>query len=119
MLWSARRRNERHSSIRFAFSANKRDREEAGPLSCGGKIGSGAFGEVYRAHDLHLERDVALKILRSGFIADNAARKQFRREALVLSKLNHPNVATVFDFDTHEDMDFLAMELIHGTPLST
>ncbi|PYS52938.1 MAG: hypothetical protein DMG13_14580, partial [Acidobacteria bacterium] len=82
------------------------------------KIGAGGMGEVYRAHDQHLERDVALKILPAGFLADEAARKRFRREALALSKLNHPNIATVFDFDTQEDVDFLAMELIHGIPLS-
>ena len=82
------------------------------------KIGAGGMGEVYRAYDQHLERDVALKILPAGFLADEAARKRFRREALALSKLNHPNIATIFDFDTEDGVDFLAMELIHGTPLS-
>jgi serine/threonine-protein kinase len=73
---------------------------------------------VYRAHDQHLERDVALKLLPSGFLGDEAAGKRLRREALALSKLNHPNIATVFDLDTHGGVDFLAMELIHGAPLS-
>src|SRR2546426_1087623 len=82
------------------------------------KIGAGGMGEVYRAHDQHLERDVALKVLPAGFLEDEAARKRFRREALALSKLNHPNVATVFDFDSQGNVDFLAMELIHGIPLS-
>jgi len=82
------------------------------------KIGAGGMGEVYRAHDQHLERDVALKILPAGFLTDEAARKRFRGEALALSKLNHPNIATVFDFDTQGNVDFLAMELIQGTPLT-
>lgn len=82
------------------------------------KIGAGGMGEVYRAHDRHLERDVALKILPAGFLADEISRKRFRREALALSKLNHPNIATVFDFDTEGGVDFLAMELVRGTPLS-
>jgi tetratricopeptide (TPR) repeat protein/TolB-like protein/predicted Ser/Thr protein kinase len=82
------------------------------------KVGAGGMGEVYRARDLHLERDVALKILPAGLLGDEAARKQFRQEALVLSKLNHPNIATVFDFDTWDGRDFLAMELIHGVSLS-
>src|SRR5213593_4807635 len=82
------------------------------------KIGAGGMGEVYRAHDQHLDRDVALKILPAGFLTAEGARRRFRREALALSKLNHPNVATVFDFDTQDGVDFLAMELIHGTPVS-
>lgn len=82
------------------------------------QIGAGGMGGVYRANDQHLERDVALKMLPAGFLADEAARKRFRREALALSKLNHPNIATVFDFDTQGGVDFLAMELIHGTSLS-
>src|SRR2546426_112186 len=76
------------------------------------KIGAGGMGEVYRARDQHLERDVALKILPTGFLANDAARKRLRREALALSKLNHPNIATVFDFDTQGNVDFLAMKLI-------
>jgi WD40 repeat protein/serine/threonine protein kinase len=83
------------------------------------RIGAGGMGVVYRANDQHLERDVALKVLPPGFIADQAARKRFRREALALSKLNHPNIATIFDFDTQDGVDFLAMELISGTPLSS
>ena len=82
------------------------------------KIGAGGMGDVYRARDQHLERDVALKLLPSGFLGDEAARKRLRREALALSKLNHPNIATVFDLDTQGGVDFLAMELIHGAPLS-
>ena len=82
------------------------------------KIGAGGMGEVYRAHDEHLERDVALKVLPTGTLADESARKQFRKEALALSKLNHPNIATVFDFDTQEGVDFLAMELVPGEALN-
>jgi hypothetical protein len=82
------------------------------------RIGAGGMEEVSRANDQHLERDVALKILPTGF-SDQAARKRFRREALALSKLNHPNIATIFDFDTQDGVDFLAMELINGTLLSS
>ncbi len=81
------------------------------------QIGAGGMGVVYRAHDERLNRDVALKVLPAGALADGAARKRFRKEALTLSKLNHPNVETVFDFDTEGGMDFLAMELIPGITL--
>jgi tetratricopeptide (TPR) repeat protein len=82
------------------------------------KIGSGGMGEVYRARDLHLERDVAIKILPPGMLADEAARKRFRREALALSRLSHPNIATVFDFATQDGIDFLAMEFVRGNSLN-
>ena len=59
------------------------------------KIGAGGMGEVYRAHDEKLERDVALKVLPPGMLADEAARKRFRKEALALAKLNHPNIETI------------------------
>ena len=81
------------------------------------KIGAGGMGEVYRARDEHLARDVALKVLHAGTLTDETARKRFRKEALVLSKLNHPNIATVHDFDTQDGMDFLVMELVPGEPL--
>jgi serine/threonine protein kinase/tetratricopeptide (TPR) repeat protein len=82
------------------------------------KIGAGGMGEVYRAHDEQLDRDVALKVLPSGTIRDEAARKQFRKEALALAKLNHPNIETVHEFGTQEGVDFLAMELIAGSSLN-
>jgi anti-anti-sigma factor len=82
------------------------------------KIGEGGLGEVYRAHDERLDRDVALKVLLAGTLADEAARKRFRREALILSKLNHPNIAIVYDFDTKDGIDFLAMEFISGVSLN-
>ena len=82
------------------------------------RIGAGGMGEVYRAHDAILDRDVALKVLPAGTIADDSTRKQFRKEALALAKLNHPNIETVFEFNSQEGLDFLAMELIHGCSLS-
>jgi len=82
------------------------------------KIGAGGMGEVYRARDEHLERDVAIKVLPAGTLGDESARKRFRKEALALSKLNHPNIATVFDFDTQDGVDFLVMEHIAGRVLS-
>ncbi len=82
------------------------------------EIGAGGMGVVYRAHDEQLDRDVALKVLPAGLLADEAARKRFRNEALALAKLNHPNIETVHEFGSERDLDFLVMELIHGIPLS-
>ena len=82
------------------------------------KIGAGGMGEVYRAHDERLDRDVALKVLPAGMLADEAARRQFRKEALALAKLNHPNIETVYEFASQDGVDFLALELIPGEALS-
>jgi serine/threonine protein kinase/tetratricopeptide (TPR) repeat protein len=81
-------------------------------------LGAGGMGTVYRARDTQLERDVALKVLNLGTLSDDASRKQFRYEALALAKLNHPNIETVFEFNTQDGIDFLAMELISGLPLN-
>ena len=82
------------------------------------KIGAGGMGEVFRAHDQHLDRDVAIKVLPPGTLGDESARKRFRKEALALSKLNHPNIATIHDFDSQQGVDFLVMEYIPGITLS-
>ena len=82
------------------------------------RIGAGGMGEVYRAHDEHLDRDVAIKVLPPGTLGDESARKRFHKEALALSKLNHPNIATIHDFDTQQGVDFLVMEYIPGITLS-
>ncbi len=81
-------------------------------------LGSGGMGEVYRAKDEHLSRDVAIKVLPTGTLADEHVRQRFRKEALALSKLNHPNIATVHDFDTQAGVDFIAMELVEGVSLA-
>jgi serine/threonine protein kinase len=81
-------------------------------------IGQGGMGVVYRAQDLRLERDVALKVLRAGALGDETSRKKFRSEALSLSRLNHPNIATIHDFDSEDGIDFVVMECITGEPLS-
>jgi serine/threonine protein kinase/tetratricopeptide (TPR) repeat protein/TolB-like protein len=81
------------------------------------KIGAGGMGVVYRAHDEQLERDVALKVLNRGTLANETARQRFRREALALGKLNHPNIETVYEFGSEDGVDFLVMELITGVAL--
>src|SRR5580704_9496740 len=81
------------------------------------QIGAGGMGVVYRARDEQLERDVAIKVLSPGLLADEAARKRFRKEALSLARLNHPNVAIVHEFGSQDDTDFLVTEYISGTTL--
>jgi serine/threonine-protein kinase len=76
------------------------------------------MGVVYRAHDERLDRDVALKVLPRGALSDERARRQFRREALALAKLNNPNIATIHDFDTQNGVDFLVMECVQGVTLA-
>jgi len=82
------------------------------------RIGSGGMGVVYRGYDAHLDREVAIKVLNPGIIADDHSRKRFRNEAFALSKLNHPNIATIHDFETHDGRDFLVMEFIQGKTLA-
>ena len=83
------------------------------------KLGGGGMGVIYRAHDSHLDRDIALKVLPPGLLTDEAARKRFRNEALALAKLSHPNIATVHDFGSEGGLDFLVMELVDGESLSS
>ena len=82
------------------------------------KVGAGGMGVVYRARDEQLERDVALKVLPSGTLDNEASRRNFRKEALALAKLNHPNIETVYEFATQDGMDFLVMEFVPGKTLA-
>lgn len=79
------------------------------------KLGEGGMGEVFLAHDEHLGHDVALKVL--PLETDARSRHLFHKEAHALSKLNHPNIVTVLDFDTQNGLDFLVMEYVAGDSL--
>lgn len=81
------------------------------------KIGEGGMGAVWRAHDSHLDRDVAVKVLLHGALENTEARDRFRREAMVLARLSHPGIATIFDFDAKDGVDFLVMEYVPGGTL--
>jgi eukaryotic-like serine/threonine-protein kinase len=82
------------------------------------KIGAGGMGEVYRAHDSVLDRDVALKILPQEFAADSERTARFQREAKVLASLQHQNIASIFGFESTPECTFLVMELVEGEDLS-
>ncbi|HUE52851.1 MAG TPA: protein kinase [Terriglobales bacterium] len=82
------------------------------------QIGAGGMGIVYRAHDLQLDRDVAVKVLPTGTLTDRV-RARFRKEALALARINHPNIATVHEFGTQDGVDFLVTEYIPGITLDS
>jgi eukaryotic-like serine/threonine-protein kinase len=80
-------------------------------------LGSGGMGEVYRARDTRLGREVALKVLPDAFAKDRTRLARFDREARLLASLNHPNVATIFGVEPSGDVPFLALELVPGETL--
>jgi len=80
------------------------------------ELGAGGMGVVYRAHDDRLDRDVALKVISPGALND-ASRKRFRKEALILSRLSHPGIQTIHDFESFENLDVLVSELVPGCSL--
>ncbi len=82
------------------------------------KIGAGGMGDVYRANDEHLDREVAIKVLPPGTAADRRSLKRFHNEAIALSRLNHPNICTVFDVGEHSGQPFIVMELLEGQTLA-
>src|SRR5258708_1862820 len=81
------------------------------------KLGEGGMGEVYRARDTRLDRDVALKTLLPDRGLDADARRRFAQEARAASSLNHPNIVTVFDVGSDRGIEFIAMELVPGQSL--
>ncbi|MGH9648678.1 MAG: protein kinase domain-containing protein [Bryobacteraceae bacterium] len=90
-----------------------------GPYEILARIGAGGMGVVYRARDTKLGRFLALKFLREGPLADQAARAGLLREAQHASSLNHPNIATIYAVGEEGGHAYIAMELVEGRPLST
>jgi serine/threonine-protein kinase len=82
------------------------------------RIGAGGMGEVWRARDPSLQREVALKVLPSTAVADEQARARLLREARMASKLNHPNICTIYEVGEAEGQAYIAMELVAGEALS-
>src|SRR5678815_3716223 len=80
-------------------------------------LGAGGMGEVYRARDSRLGREVAIKVLPAERVADESRRRRFLQEARAASALNHPNIVTVYEIESTEGRDFLVMELVIGKSL--
>ncbi len=83
------------------------------------KLGEGGMGEVYRARDARLDREVAIKVLPPSLAADAEALARFEREAKAVAALSHPNILAIFDFGKHGDTAYAAMELLDGETLRT
>ncbi len=81
-------------------------------------LGEGGMGQVYRARDTTLDRDVAIKVLSEDFASDANRLARFEREAKLLASLNHPNIATIFGFEESDGVLFIAMELVEGDSLA-
>src|SRR6266704_1438455 len=81
-------------------------------------LGKGGMGEVYRARDIMLKRDVALKVLPDAFARDAERMARFQREAEVLASLNHPNIAAIYGLEESGGVRALVMELVEGRTLS-
>ena len=92
--------------------------DSLGPYAVTAKIGEGGMGEVYRARDTKLDRDVALKVLPEAFTSDPDRLARFEREAKVLASLNHPNIGHIYGLEEAEGQKALVLELIEGPTLA-
>ncbi|MCM2315405.1 MAG: protein kinase, partial [Thermoanaerobaculia bacterium] len=89
-----------------------------GPYEIVEALGSGGMGDVYRARDTRLDRQVAIKVLAPEFFDDTERRQRFQREARTISSLSHPNICTLFDVGEQEGIDYLVMECLDGETLA-
>src|SRR5437667_5113184 len=89
-----------------------------GPYEVIAPVGAGGRGEVYRARDTRLGRDVAVKVLPSHLSENAEARARFEREARVISGLNHPHICVLHDLGREDGLDYLVMELVEGESLA-
>ena len=97
----------------MAFAAGSR----VGPYEIISTLGAGGMGEVYRARDTRLGRDVAIKALPPEFYADPVRRRRFDQEARAASTLNHPNIVTIFDVGQEAGLAFIVLDLVEGETL--
>jgi serine/threonine protein kinase len=97
----------------MTFSAGTR----LGPYEILSLLGAGGMGEVYRARDKKLDRDIAIKVLPESVAADPDALGRFEREAKAVAALSHPNILAIHDFGTHEGIAYAVMELLEGETL--
>jgi serine/threonine protein kinase/Tol biopolymer transport system component len=102
-------------TARMTLSAGAR----LGPYEITGALGAGGMGEVYRARDTHLNRDVAIKVLPELFARDPDRLARFTREAQALASVNHPNIAAIYGVEMSSAVPALIMELVEGDDLST
>src|SRR5213596_2082147 len=89
-----------------------------GPYEILAPLGAGGMGQVYRARDTKLGREVALKVLPEAFAHDRDRLGRFRREAQALASLNHPNIAAIHGLEESEDVHYLVLELVPGKTLA-
>src|SRR5678816_2752264 len=92
--------------------------QRVGPYEVVSAIGAGGMGEVYRARDTKLNRDVAIKILPAAFAQDTERLARFTREAQTLAALNHPHIAHIHGLEESGDVRALVMELVEGEDLT-
>ncbi|MBS1853332.1 MAG: protein kinase [Acidobacteria bacterium] len=91
--------------------------QKIGPYQISGQIGAGGMGEVFRAHDARLGRDVAIKLLPASFSADPDRLQRFTQEARAAAALNHPNILAIFDIGEHDHAPYIVSELLEGETL--
>ena len=91
--------------------------ENLGHYKVQSAIGAGGMGEIYRASDTRLRRDVAIKILPEKLMQNASAIERFMREAHAASALNHPNILTIYDIGEHDKIHFIATEFVEGQTL--
>src|SRR6266540_4097065 len=89
-----------------------------GPYEIVAPAGAGGMGEVYRARDTRLDRNVAVKILPAEFARDAQLKSRFEREARTISQLSHPHICTLYDVGRHDDSQYLVMEYLDGETLA-
>jgi serine/threonine protein kinase len=91
---------------------------QLGPFTIQSLLGAGGMGEVYRAHDSRLDRDVAIKVLPANLLIDPERRARFDREARLLASLNHPHIGAIYGVEDVGDTRALVLELVQGPTLA-